>query len=1246
MACKIYTADQYDPVTGEPYANAVGIDVTDTKAIQRLLLENIDKLTADDLKLKPKVQETKKETVVQKERSLFTRMRKEAEMTGRYTPEMLAKIDEAGKYYTKGNNNFSSHMADVLIDGAKNVEGGIEELWNDAIKLDLGSTDHDVDFAIKSMVISKIANYYNQIGQAETAAEKYAFMFKTGTRAGKFIQAFSAQSHPEALIAWEKIKIHEGKEAALDRENIGTGLTNREVINNSADIINEAADKAAKEVVENSKVKEAADKVAQRKIKRESNAEYRKKINKNLTDAVNLLNSKLGIKIQLDENTKANGMTVGSLINLIADAAVAAKTVTETIEDAVDRVISLLKENGYIPNDVNMSELKKSVTARMEQSEATRMARQEKLARKQIKEALSEDYGITLRKIVREYYYDIDTFKGTLIDRLTIEGNLTQAEAKEFAAVVAKEYDNLVADAKKKIAEDIAKIVGKTDNEIAKADHKKIMQQINLAMARGKVDRKDFPSIFADAMGFIALTPAQDQKLSDLKDLLKLYPPATDKYYRELQKYTTFIDSLNYTSWSSMVIGRIMKELFYTNLLSGPTTFATNIRGIIHTGTAVTISDALARKDPALFFKGYQVMFTSFKKGAPYFKQMMIDGFNSQYASEEAKKPITPFAAMMATPWSETNIALLPVKAFMTGPVFMVRAFLATDAIFKSGFREYFATIKAYDQLLLAGQDRRAVDFWDKVNNMTMNTKAHAARYRATAEAEAAQYRERGIKVEKNFIGIRINELQQADRSADIQNYAELNAQRATLNNRPEGTMGIVYDALNQVQQKVPLAYTVVPFIKIAINMNDTWMSFSPYGIKRAIWGRGIGSDRNTQKAWNKYRMGKYDGDLFRDDRKQHIVKAAIGTIALTYITAALLDMLDDDDDKSSWWNIFEDVTANISDDPTLVYEAKIDKRHPRKPYTVYLKGGVEFTYKESPFAWMFSMMGYGLDDKNYRPDETKGKSKYQITTEAFINSAVFIKESNFLEGFSGLAAFGGRYQDVSKSLPDKASKYMADYARNHVFPKLYEGVYKGEKTIVGGEERRPDKVEDVGFLTSTTEKFCKNIPGLETTIDGRHYDALGNVIKTDSPQQFFFIPFIQQTAVNAMKTEVALYEASSPQWDLIISHGGRTDWSVPYEDLNGNKLNGRDRNRLKVEIGRFVSERVADEADRLSGLNPDDFQKALNFFAAQGAAVANKKMFGDTVKVGTPLANPTLDLIKERTLRKARNIEILPEKE
>jgi hypothetical protein len=53
MACRIYKLSDLDE-NGEPFNIEDGIPVTDTKAIQRLLLENIDKLTPEDFGMKPK----------------------------------------------------------------------------------------------------------------------------------------------------------------------------------------------------------------------------------------------------------------------------------------------------------------------------------------------------------------------------------------------------------------------------------------------------------------------------------------------------------------------------------------------------------------------------------------------------------------------------------------------------------------------------------------------------------------------------------------------------------------------------------------------------------------------------------------------------------------------------------------------------------------------------------------------------------------------------------------------------------------------------------------------------------------------------------------------------------------------------------------------------------------------------------------------------------------------------------------
>lgn len=1246
MACRLYNTSEIDE-NGKPKEGAVGIDLNDDTAIKRFLLENLDKLPEDLLGGKPPISTTpeieEEPTASKKIRSLFKRFEAEAEKTGRYTAEQVKQVAKVAKEYFTTTNRFSSNMADVIIEAAKNVEGGIEALWEDAASLDLGKAVTDSEFAVKSMMLSKIANYYNQIGDAETANEKYAFFFKAGTNAGKFTQAFSAQSHPEALIAWQKIKIYEGKEATLDRENQVSGKTNREIIGDIHSNLIEAVDNASKEVGNNKAVEKAADETAKKRTKRVSKAEYREKVKKDLRKAVDLLNEKLGIQIKPDDYTEANGLTVGSMINLIADAAVADKTVTETIEEAVDRVIKLLKDNGLISGDVNIPELKKSVTDRLQQNAEKKEKQQARAARKYIKEQLNEEYGVTLRKIVSEYYEDTNAFKGTLVDRLMIEGDLSQSEAKEFAAVVAKEYDKLIEETKQKIFDKIKELAPETSNTLAEKDRKKLYQKINTALSRGKIDKKAFQNLFSDTLGFVALTPEQEQKLSDFKDLLAIFPAGSDEYYRKLQQYNTFIDSLNANNKTGRFISRLMKELFYTNLLSGLGTLYTNVRGILHTATPLGLVSATIKGKgdaPRLYFEAMGNLIKGLQQGLPVAKQIIKDGFNSQYASEEAKTPITPLKALMAKPITESNVLEIGAKVIYAAPTYVVRTFIATDAFFKQGFREYFATIKAYDQLLHSGENRKAQDFWSKVHDIAQNNKADLDRYRAQAESELAQYKNKGISTSKNFVGIRINELQQAERDIDIANYAELMAQRATLNNRPEGTLGQVYDVLNSAQ-KIPVIFSVIPFIKIAINMQDTWLSYSPYGFKRAFLGRGFGQISDPEKAWNKYRMGKpiNIGDYksyqeWIDDRQLHLIRGAIGTAALAYFAACLKDLLDDDDKKSTW-NIFEKVTANISDDPALAYQ--FQEKDNIKPYTVRLKGGFEFSYKESVLAPMLAWMGYAQDAKDYGETEKDKKGSNRLMAESFVNSSLFVKEQSFLQGFSAFAVIGGRYQNSLDTAPNTISKFSIGFIKNVLYPKLYESSYKGYKTLAGEPLYKPMNVSD-DAVEGIAEQFSKNVPWLEKSIDNKVYDRLGYEVKADN-FNVFPIPLFQQSGVEAMQSALGIKKESSPEWDLIFEKNGRLDYVIPTTDFNGNKLNTNQKNQLAIEVGKFVRKRISEEYNNLKSLDNIAFQKAIDDFASKGVSAYKDKIFGEK-PVGSIEKNSVLDVVKKRTKKEAEKIK------
>ena len=342
MSCKIYTADQLNP-DGSPKDGAIGIDTTDTKAIQRLLLENIDKLTPEDFGVNPKRAEAQKETVVQKVRSLYQRFAKDESK-----PQALRdKIVQADKYYEESSNKFTSDMADAMIEVAKETDS-IDDLWAEASEMDISARDPHVA-PIKAMMVTKIASYYETTGQLEKAAEAYGWMFRTSTNAGKIIQICNAQSHPEAIMARAKYDLQVKKEQAMARKNTATGKTNKETIAEVHDIAAEGTKDATAKLANNERVGKAAKNTAEKKNKREGSAEYRARVTRDLNRAVRSLNEALGIKI--DPSTLGiteNGLSTSMLVNLVAEAAVTAKTATETIEDAIDRVIDILSKKGFI----------------------------------------------------------------------------------------------------------------------------------------------------------------------------------------------------------------------------------------------------------------------------------------------------------------------------------------------------------------------------------------------------------------------------------------------------------------------------------------------------------------------------------------------------------------------------------------------------------------------------------------------------------------------------------------------------------------------------------------------------------------------------------------------------------------------------------------------------------------------------------------------------------------------------------
>jgi hypothetical protein len=1217
----------------------IGIDVAEAIKTAKAKLKElgVDEDLIKEAEAKYEEQTTpKEETVVQKVRSLYRRFAKDESKP----KELREAIAQADKYYQESSNKFTSQMADAMIEVAKEA-GEVDALWAEASDIDFAALD-DQQAAVKGMMMSKIANYYEVTGQMQKAAEAYGKMFRTATNAGKFIQTLANQTHPEAIIARAKATLVINKDKALKKENPATGKTNKETISDIHDIAKEGTKEANSKIGESKKIGEAAKKTAEKKTKRERSEAYRQKVKSDLKKAVTALNEALGININLDDDVQAQGLTMGNLINLIAEAAVAAKTATETIEEAISRVVDVLKKKGLLPKNFNEEQIKKSSYDRIQRNQFNADKKKTKEARKFIKETLAEEYDINLKKIVEDFYEDANLFKGSLVDRLMADGGLDINEAKEFAKVVEAEYDKLLDETKKRIAERINNIIPPDASTLAAKANKRLQQKINKALLLGRVQINDFSDLFGEALGFVVLTPEMEQKISDLKDGLKIFPEGSKEYYKRLQDFNTYLDKIRvsqFPPWKRTLthIGRVLKELFYNNLLSGVTTFYTNVRGILHTGSTLTGVTAMVKggkngDGTRLYIEGLKSLAKGLKQGVPEFKQIIADGFNSQYASEEAKQPISPLRALMAKPMNEAAWYELPAKTFMYLPIKMVRAFIATDALAKNGLREYYATIKSYDDMILAGQKSSAKDFWANVHNMAKNTKENFQVFKEQAAIEEAGYKARGIKTDKNFIGIRAAELAQQERSDDIAAYAELMAQRSTLNNKPEGTLGVVYEIMNQAQQKIPALYTQIPFIKIAINMIDTWLEWSPYAFKRAIFGRGIGFEGN-QKNWNKYRIGKNGGEDWIEDRALHVIRGSVGTVALAYLGAALADLLDDDD-KQSAWNIFSNVTANLSNDPALAYEYK---QQGLKPYTVYFSWGGELSYKESVLAPMFAWLGYSLDEKRDLDNKLNleglkpkdNKTGNQLMVDNFVNSIFFIKEQSFIQPFSEMLELGGRMQS-NENAKNKLVKSGINTTKSTLYPKFYESIFKGYKTFNQMPEMRPSEASD-GLDAALAEQFAKNIPYFDDKIQNKYYDRLGNEM-TSKYYNTFPVPLFQQSAVEGMRSMIGVNNETYENWGVVDDLNISVNYNIPTTDANGNKLNTEQRTKLSKAVGEFASKRLMEEKGKMKKLEPEERQRVFNDFIQEAFKKYKELYFGTKDIVPPTVISNTEIGIKSRT--------------
>lgn len=551
--------------------------------------------------------------------------------------------------------------------------------------------------------------------------------------------------------------------------------------------------------------------------------------------------------------------------------------------------------------------------------------------------------------------------------RLTPEGMLVQA--KRIVSKARTEFETTNGDAVKEIVDavnaapdgDKLKVLIKISetNPVAKKV-KGDFEAIIAASKDGKLTKEQFYDKVSKKLGIPTLSPEDIAKITKMAADIEKAPEGfqRDDKTRELLSYLAELKGAD--------ASEVPTALFYANILSGYTTQLVNT-----VDTAINVlSEAAAqaaanpKSAPEIMTGIYQGLLKGIPDAANVLKTGKGRAENKLQVSsilerskfgEKGGVPInasTPLGRVIKAGLESKPAAILNLWKYP------LRAMVASDSIFYNSAKEARARVLA--QAIGKSEGLTGDALFSRVDEILHNTAAD----RTQAKQQAADEGLTG-----NAATRRASEILEQKRPEDLVSNADEAAGLATYNHDPQGTLGLISSRLSEIAKKVPGGVFVVPFTRIVANVTNRGIDYTPYGYKRAFFGRGGGKGFETPAP-----VGQ--------EFKVQLVKATAGTVGMTAL--AMLDA-----------GGVVQVTGSGPSDPN---EKKQLQAAGWKPYSVKI-GDRYYSYQNTPLGVGLAMVGHYRDAVRYNKlDEKDAQARLIYATTGVANT---ITSQSFLSGLS-----------------------------------------------------------------------------------------------------------------------------------------------------------------------------------------------------------------------------------------------------
>lgn len=365
---------------------------------------------------------------------------------------------------------------------------------------------------------------------------------------------------------------------------------------------------------------------------------------------------------------------------------------------------------------------------------------------------------------------------------------------------------------------------------------------------------------------------------------------------------------------------------------------------------------------------------------------------------------------------------------------------------------------------------------------------------------------------------------------------AHAEALDATFTQEPRGILGFAAEAMEKLTEKVPILKLLIPFTRVAANVTNQMVEWTPYGIARYLFGHVYGDDFRILKD----DMQKRDSNI--------AIRGILGTLAII----ALIASADDEDEGDPYFTIYGDGPKDIE------LRRQMQQRG-WKPNTIKV-GGSYWSYLYTPLAMAFSIVGKQFDRAR------EGKGDPSVMGIASPASAVAlldaVKNQSFLAGITDLFS--------ALDSPDPESRVARIFGRMSTIgvPNVFKQL---DKAI------DPSIQEAQGFYETAIREIpiARHVLKPALNIFGKPVERVGGIVRFPGLERFMTMEKTDDPVLNLM-SEKALKVPGISKSTHLGDEKMTVEQYYEYVELTG--PNVYDRYRSEISILRGLSREAAQE--------------------------------------------------------------------